>query len=315
VTSIDISYYDLLHYLSTMSDKKTYHHNNSHTPVLLERVLQLLAPKSKESYLDLTAGYGGHAKSVLTNMGDASLLTLVDRDANAISALTDLEHRGAQLIHTDYATAVADMLKSDKRFDMILLDLGVSSPHLDNAERGFSFQHSAPLDMRMDQRQSLTAEQVVNIYSEAELTRVLKEYGEEPKAKKIAKSIIEHRPVQTTDQLAAIVTKHYGRWQKSHPATRTFQALRIEVNNELTQLEQTLPGAVELLKLGGRIAVISFHSLEDRIVKQFFKQEADGSYEARLKLLTKKPILGKLDDVLNPRARSAKLRAAVKINT
>jgi 16S rRNA (cytosine1402-N4)-methyltransferase len=296
------------------SQIKTYHHNNSHTPVLLERVLDMLAPKSNETYLDLTAGYGGHAKSVLTNVGDASLLTLVDRDANAISALKDLKDRGAQLIHADFATAVADLMVSSKRFDMILLDLGVSSPHLDNAERGFSFQQSAPLDMRMDQRQSVTAKHVVNTYSEAELTRVLKEYGEEPKARKIAKSIIEHRPLQTTDQLAAVVSKNYGRWQKIHPATRTFQALRVEVNNELTQLAQVLPGVVDLLRPGGRVAIISFHSLEDRIVKQFFKKEAESGYEARLKLLTKKPILGKLDDVLNPRSRSAKLRAAVKIN-
>lgn len=295
--------------------KEAHHHNNSHIPVLLEAVVRILSPKSGESYLDLTAGYGGHASVVLSKTGDVGKLTLVDRDEHAIKSLSKSELNGARIIHQDFASAAKQLTEAGERFDMILIDLGVSSPHLDNAERGFSFQTDAKLDMRMDNRQQLTADELVNHCSEQELIRILREYGEEPKAKKIAAGIIAARPISTTLQLAEVVEKMYGRRGKIHPATRTFQALRIAVNEELSQLAAVLPLLPDLLNAGGRVAIISFHSLEDRLVKQFFANERQSGYEARLQVLTKKPVSGAHEDVLNPRARSAKLRAAVKINT
>lgn len=295
--------------------KKIHHHNNSHIPVLYEAVQRILAPKSGEKYLDLTAGYGGHASIIRSDLGATTGITLVDRDHNAINSLSAFANEGAQIIHQDYFSAASDLHKAGEQFDMILLDIGVSSPHLDSAERGFSFQAEAPLDMRMDTRQSLTAAQIVNEYSKQNLTQILKEFGEEPHAKSIAEAIVRARPLQTTIQLADVIEAKHSRRGKIHPATRTFQALRIAVNQELWQLQHTLPLIPDLLKPGGRVAIISFHSLEDRIVKRFFKQEAEKGYEAQLKILTKKPISGATEDVFNPRARSAKLRAAAKINT
>ena len=297
------------------AEKEAHHHNNSHEPVLLDAVVRLLAPKPGESYLDLTAGYGGHSSKILETTGDATKLTLVDRDQNAINSLETLSNAGARVIHQDFASAAKEFVKNGEQFDMVLIDLGVSSPHLDNAERGFSFQTEAPLDMRMDNRQILTAQQVVNEYSEAELVKILRQYGEEPKAKKIAAAIVSARPLATTLQLAALVEDIYGRRGKTHPATRTFQALRIAVNEELMQLETTLPLLPDLLKEKGRVAIISFHSLEDRLVKQYFASETQAGYEAKLEVMTKKPISGAIEDVLNRRARSAMLRAAFKINT
>lgn len=295
--------------------KESHHHNNSHVPVLLEATLQLLAPNLGESYLDLTAGYGGHALKVLSNLGDTSEMTLVDRDENAVVALESSELSSARIIHQDFASAAQTLHDEGKQFDMILIDLGVSSPHLDNAERGFSFQTEAPLDMRMDSRQEVTASKIVNSASKDKLISILKSYGEEPKAKVIAEAIINARPLQTTLELASIVEEVYGRRGKTHPATRTFQALRIAVNEELRQLEAILNLLPDLLKTGGRAVIISFHSLEDRMVKRAFAEEANKGFEARYKLLTKKPISGATEDVLNRRARSAKLRAVIKINT
>lgn len=295
--------------------KKTHHHNNSHIPVLLDAVCRILAPKKGESYLDLTAGYGGHASAIHKELGDLSAMTLVDRDENAILSLQGSQLSGATIVHQDFAGAAEAFAKQGNMFDMILIDLGVSSPHLDNSERGFSFRTDAPLDMRMDTRQSITAQAVVNDSSEEELTRILKEYGEEPRAKRIAQEIVAARPLETTFQLAAIVEKIYGRRGRTHPATRTFQALRIAVNQELQQLERVLSFLPDLLRPGGRVAIISFHSLEDRMVKKYFAAEKAAGYEAQLQVLTKKPISGADEDVFNRRARSAKLRAAIKIKT
>lgn len=283
--------------------------------MLLDAVIDVLNPQSGESYLDLTAGYGGHAASILSKTGDPHKLTLVDRDHNAITSLSHLAEAGATLMHADFASAAAALAEQGEQFDMILVDLGVSSPHLDNAERGFSFQQEAPLDMRMDNRQDLTADEVVNTWPKEELMRILSEYGEEPRSRRIADAITQARPVKTTTQLAGIIEAHYGRRGKTHPATRTFQALRIAVNDELGQLQRTLQYIPDLLTDQGRVGIISFHSLEDRIVKRFFNEEAKAGFEARLRVLTKKPIDGAKDDVLNRRARSAKLRAALKINT
>lgn len=290
----------------------------SHQPVLAKEVLNCLQPRAGGSYLDLTAGYGGHAGLVAEKTGSAERFVLVDRDEQAIAVLRD-KFSAARIIHSDFTSACRKLVDEGRLFDMILADLGVSSPHFDNASRGFSFASSGPLDMRMDQSQGMSAADLVNTASETELTRVLKGYGEEPKARAVARHIVAERPISTTDELALIVRKAYGPWaarSRTNPATRTFQALRIAVNDELNQLEASLPLMEHLLAPGGRLAIISFHSLEDRLVKQYFAENAGDRYDSNLRLLTKRPITaGETEISLNPRARSAKLRAAVKINT
>lgn len=287
--------------------------NQLHTPVLLEQVLEYLAPREGDSYLDLTAGYGGHAAAILARTKAPERAVLVDRDESAIAELRKRFDAKLELRHQDFLTASEQLQATGQRFNLILADLGVSSPHLNMASRGFSIQQEGPLDMRMDQSQSLTAEQVVNTYSAAELTDVLRRYGEEPKAARIAQLIVEHRPFKTTNELAQVVAKAWPGHSKVHPATRTFQALRIAVNDELELLRRALPIWIELLAPGGRIAVISFHSLEDRLVKQTFQAASGDRYDAELRLLTKKPVTaGHTEIVFNPRARSAKLRAALK---
>lgn len=291
--------------------------NDQHFPVLLEEVLQYLNPKEEESFLDLTAGYGGHSSEVLERTLQPKKASLVDRDQNAIVYLKErFKDKGVNIIHKDYLAAAQELLGQDKRFDMILADLGVSSPHLDIASRGFSIRLDGPLDMRMDERQKLTAEEIVNSYPEEELRGIIRKYGEEPRANKIARMIVERRPVRSTHELAAIVARAWpGPRSKVHPATRTFQALRLAVNDELDLLEKALPIWIDLLAPGGRIVVISFHSLEDRIVKQAFKEAAGDRYDAVLRLLNKQPVSGSDKEIVfNPRARSAKLRAAAKIN-
>lgn len=286
-----------------------------HVPVLLEKTLEYLAPKEGETYLDLTAGYGGHAVSILELTKNYLGASLVDRDSMAIDALTPLAKKGVELIHRDFLTAATQLAGLGKTYDLILVDLGVSSPQLDYGHRGFSFTHDGPLDMRMDQGKGETAADIVNHASRTELERLIINYGEEPRgfARRIAEAIISHRPFTTTKELADIIlATHRGKWQKTHPATRTFQALRIATNDELTQIEQLLPLLPELLRPGGRAAVISFHSLEDRLVKRYFKEQAEAGYESQLTILTKKAIAGATDDVHNPRSRSAKLRVAVK---
>jgi 16S rRNA (cytosine1402-N4)-methyltransferase len=285
-----------------------------HFPVLADEVLAYLNPQPGESYLDLTAGYGGHAQQILERTLKPHATTLVDRDQNAIAALQEkFKGTGVQIIHKDFLGASQELHQAGKQFDLILADLGVSSPHLDNASRGFSFRLEGPLDMRMDEQQSLTAEEIVNSYSEEELADILKRFGEEPRAKKIARLIVDNRPVTSTQQLAKIITQAWPGYSKVHPATRTFQALRIAVNDELSQLQKALQIWIDLLAPGGRIVVISFHSLEDRIVKQALMEVSGDRYDAILKLLTKQPITGsQAEIVFNPRARSAKLRAAAK---
>lgn len=291
---------------------------DQHFPVLLDEVLKYLDPKEGESFLDLTAGYGGHSSKVLERTLQPTKASLVDRDQNAIAVLEDkFKRTGVRLIHKDYLAAAEELSAKNERYDLILADLGVSSPHLDTASRGFSIRLDGPLDMRMDERQELTASEIVNNYSEDELAQIIRKYGEEPRAKKIARYIVENRPVHSTGKLAAIVAQAWpGPKRKTHPATRTFQALRMAVNDELDLLEKALPIWIDLLAPGGRIVVISFHSLEDRIVKQALNESAGDRYDAILRLLTKQPVTASDDElVFNPRARSAKLRAAVKINT
>lgn len=288
-----------------------------HIPVLVAQVLSYLSPMPGESYLDMTAGYGGHAAAVLAHTRAPDKLTLVDRDHTAIKALSErFDPRTATITQADFLSATTALVAAGAAFDMILADLGVSSLHLDTASRGFAFRESGPLDMRMDQAQPLQAADIVNTYDEHHLASLLRQYGEEPRARKIAALIVANRPFATTDELAAVIKQAYPGRSKVHPATRSFQALRIAVNDELGQLEQSLTGWLQLLKPGGRLAVISFHSLEDRIVKQTFADAAGDRYDADLRLLTKRPATASQDElVLNPRARSAKLRAVAKINT
>lgn len=284
-----------------------------HVPVLLNEVLTFLDPKSGESYLDLTAGYGGHASRVLELTESPEQATLVDRDTNAIDQL-EKRFDGVQILHADFLSASQQLNQAGKQYDLILADLGVSSPHLDNAVRGFSISQDGPLDMRMDPEQELTAERIVNGYSENQLIDILEKYGEEPKARAVARAIMYARPIRSTTELARVVAKVWPGHSKVHPATRTFQAIRIAVNDELGQLEQAMPLWVSLLKPGGRLAIISFQSLEDRLVKNYFHDNAGDRYDSAIHLLTKRPVTAESTELVhNPRARSAKLRAAVKI--
>ncbi len=291
------------------------HPPHLHVPVLLGASVDAMQPKKGENYLDLTAGYGGHAQAFLDKTENFSDSILVDRDVNAITELDEFKRKGSRVLHTDFVTAAKQLTEGNEHFDLVLVDLGVSSPQLDRAERGFSFQNDGPLDMRMDTSQDVTAAMIVNRASEAELVRMFTEYGEEKLgfARRIAKAIVRGRPFETTKQLAdVILSEHRGKWSRIHPATRAFQALRIVVNDELGQIKELLPYLPELLNKGGRVGVISFHSLEDRLVKRFLKEHAEAGYEADLELVTKKAIDGATYDVHNPRSRSAKLRVAVK---
>lgn len=290
-------------------------HPPHHVPVLFDATLRELAPQVGESYLDLTAGYAGHASAILNITKNDKESVLVDRDDYAIAHLQSYADRGVRLLHTDFVSAARQLVEEGKQFNLILIDLGVSSPQLDQGERGFSFSHNGPLDMRMDRRGETTAADLVNTASISELTTIIHEYGEEPymQAKRIAEAIVDNRPYSDTATLADVIKQNYrGRAGKIHPATRTFQALRIAVNDELGQVKAILPLLPKLLTKGGRVGVISFHSLEDRLVKRFFKEQEEAGFEAELQTLTKKPISGAIDDVHNPRSRSAKLRVAVK---
>ncbi len=290
--------------------------NTNHAPVLLNEVLSYLMPNPGETYLDITAGYGGHAQAIL-DMTQNAPAVLIDRDQQAVNYLsTKFNNQPIEVVKSDFLKASYELRESGRQFDLILADLGVSSPHLNMANRGFSIRAEGPLDMRMDQDQSLTADSIVNSYDEADLAKIIRA-GEEPRASKIAKAIVINRPLRSTTELAQLVSKtlRQGRG-KIHPATRTFQALRIAVNDELGQLEQALPVWIDLLKPNGRIAVISFHSLEDRLVKRAFAEASGQRYDAILSLVTKSPVTASRQELdFNPRARSAKLRVAVKIKT
>lgn len=295
----------------------------THKPVLLDQVIRLLGPKPGDTYFDGTAGYGGHAAAIVERIGSGRAV-LADRDEVATQYLLERFKERAEVIRANYLDAARQMSEQGETFDMILLDLGVSSPQLDTPERGFSFKNEGPLDMRMDQDQPLTAGQVANGYPEAELARIIYEYGEERRSRAIARAIVAARPISTTAELARIVRRVVKKSGDIDPATRTFQGIRIEVNAELSSLEHALPILTDLLAPGGRLAIISFHSLEDRIVKHWFAKESRDcicppktpvcicDHQASLTVLTPRPIAGELD-ALNPRARSAKLRAAVKL--
>jgi 16S rRNA (cytosine1402-N4)-methyltransferase len=234
----------------------------------------------------------------------------------AIAELTNLfSEKGVTIIRNDFYTAAEQLAKEGRQFDMILADLGVSSPHLDIASRGFSFAKSGPLDMRMDQSQKIDAAEIANHWPEEDLVKIIREFGEDPKARRIAQAMVQNRPFATTDELAKVIARAVpGKWGAKHPATRTFQALRIAVNSELELLTSALPVWVSLLKPGGRIGIISFHSLEDRIVKRYFSEVAGERYDTTMRLLTKHPVEPSESEIaFNPRSRSSKLRVAAKI--
>jgi 16S rRNA (cytosine1402-N4)-methyltransferase len=301
-----------------------------HSPVLLNEVLERLEIQPGGKYIDCTLGAGGHARAILERSNPDGRLLGLDQDAAAIQlARQQLRSFGDRvtLVHDSFVRLEANA--SAEGFipsDGVLLDLGVSSFQLDKGERGFSFQIDSPLDMRMDPNKELTAEHLVNELTEAELANIIASYGEEPKAKAIARAIVRGRPVRRTLQLAHIVARAVGRRGRTHPATRTFQALRIAVNGELEAISAVLPQTVTVLARGGRVAVISFHSLEDRLVKQFMTRESHDcicppelpvcacGHKRTLRIVSKKPARPTGEEVRqNPRSRSAKLRVAERV--
>lgn len=290
--------------------------NETHIPVLLDEVLTFLAPKPEEHFIDGTVGLGGHATEILQRTLPDGRLLGFDRDARNLAIankhLYEFKDR-VVLVNDSYSNAKTHAHQHGfDSVDGILLDLGFSSVHIEDADRGFSFQREGPLDMRYDTRQELTAKEIVNTWSEEELARIFRQLGEERHARQIAEAIAGQRvneEIGSTADLAELVATVIPRRGKIHPATRVFQALRLAVNDELGELERALPELVSLLKPGGRLAIISFHSLEDRIVKQFFKKE----HEKSLTVLTKRVVKPTEEEInQNPRSRSAKLRVAVK---
>jgi 16S rRNA (cytosine1402-N4)-methyltransferase len=302
-----------------------------HKPVLYKEIIHALQPRSGGRYVDGTLGAGGHARGILEACTpDGQLLGLdVDPQALAIAreTLAPHEHR-IHLVQASHITLNEQLaaLQWDA-IDGIVLDLGASSMQFDNPERGFSIMQDGPLDMRFGINAMMSAEEVVNTFDERELADIIFRYGEDRDSRKIAKAIVRNRPLHTTRELvAAIEQASPRRGDKVHPATQTFQALRIVVNDELAAVEKTLPQAVASLRSAGRCAVISFHSLEDRIVKEYFREQSkdivnppyERIYEeerkAVIRLITKKPILPSEEEIKeNPRARSAKLRVVEKI--
>ena len=315
-----------------------------HRPVLCREVLRGLAVRSNSSHIDATVGAGGHSQAILASSGPSGRLLGIDADAQAVSlAREQLASFGdrVRLVHGSFSR-LASIASAEgfREVDGVLFDLGLSSMQLAAPERGFSFQHNGPLDMRFDPSNPRTAQALVNDLQEGELARLLWEYGEERRSRRIARAIVEARPLRSTRQLATLVEQvvhghsasrsvreaksRVTRRSRIHPATRTFQALRIAVNEELSALSQVLPQALELLTPGGRLVVISFHSLEDRIVKQFFDRESREcicppehpvcvcDHAQRLTVMSRRPVRPSEEEATrNPRCRSARLRVAV----
>lgn len=294
----------------------------NHTPVLLQETIELLLPKKGEVIVDGTLGLGGHAQTLCKATGSDGVLIGIDQDTEALSQAQE-KLSGCQVrIHKDNFRNIDSVLEEEgtQTVDKILLDLGVSSLQLDTAERGFSFKHDAPLDMSMTDKEGeyhLTAQEIVNEWDEETLVTILQGYGEEKFARRITHAITEARkekPIKTTHELAELVKQSVPVWyrhKRIHPATKTFQALRIAVNDELEALKEFLPKGWGALKKDGRLAIISFHSLEDRIVKQFFRNK---KHEGEGVLINKKPIVPTEGEIHNnPRARSAKLRVIQKL--
>jgi len=309
-----------------------------HKPVMLDECIEFLNIRPDGVYVDCTLGGAGHSSEILKRLGKNGLLIGIDQDENAIKAaikrLSEIKTQGKFVIeHTNFEN-IREVIEKQKinSVDGVLLDLGVSSHQLDEGERGFSYQHDAPLDMRMDRNNPVNAEILVNTLSKEELARIIREYGEENWATRIAEFIVRQREIQkirTTGELVEIIKAAIparARRTGPHPAKRTFQAIRIAVNRELEVLENLLKEAADILNPGGRIAIITFHSLEDRIVKKAFREMSEGcicpkdlpkcvcGIEPKLKIITRKPVTPKEEEIeANPRSRSAKLRVAERL--
>lgn len=303
-----------------------------HLPVMLEEVLTQMALRQDGHYLDCTFGRGGHSAAILKRLGVDGRLLALDRDVDAVNSMVAAslrQDRRFRLCHACFSE-LTNVIGDGNLLDGILMDLGVSSPQLDDAERGFSFLRDGPLDMRMDSTKGLSAAQWLAAVPEAQLVRVLFEYGEERFARRIAAAIVAERlvnPIASTRQLAKLIENVVPFKEiHKHPATRTFQAIRIEINQELEELKRALAQSVQVLRPGGRLVVVAFHSLEDRIVKRFINQEAGGKYQpGKLPILERDIQKGDLRKVgkafkaseaetrQNPRARSAVMRVAEKV--
>jgi len=308
--------------------------NADHVPVLAAEVRELLGVQPGETVVDATFGAGGHASLLAEDLAGSGKLVAIDRDPGAKSYFDRFKARAGidvRFLRGDFAIVLAQLAANGIKADAILLDLGISSMQVDRPERGFSYATDAPLDMRMDPSSETTAAAIVNTWDERELVSVFRRYGEERYAAPIARAIVRRRterPFTRTGDLVDVIKLAIptpARFGEGHPARRVFQALRIAVNDELGQLEAALPAALEMLRPGGRLAVISFHSLEDRIVKRFFAEQAKGctcppefpicicGQEPTLRLLSRKPVRPSADETEhNPRATSARLRAAVR---
>lgn len=307
-----------------------------HKPVLLSESIDGLDLKKDSVVVDATLGGGGHSREILKIIGREGRLIAIDQDGTAIENFRKQlsSEVGNTVLVKDNFSKLENILGGQgvRSVDGILADLGYSSVQLEDESYGMSFLKDAELDMRLDKENALTAKKIINEYSQADLERIIREYGEEKFAKNIAKKIIERRKsvsIEKTIELAEIINQAIPeryRHQKIHPATRTFQALRIEVNKELENLEKFIPAAINVLSPGGRLAIISFHSLEDRIVKNIFRENARGcicppdfpkclcGHQPKIKTITKKPIVPGTEEVAeNPRARSAKLRICERI--
>jgi 16S rRNA (cytosine1402-N4)-methyltransferase len=306
-----------------------------HVTVLLDEAVEALAVRPEGRYLDGTFGRGGHSRAILQALGSSGGLLGFDKDPRAIETGQTLAAEDGRFVVVQRSFAELGSEVADRslagRLDGILLDLGVSSPQLDDPERGFSFMHDGPLDMRMNPHAGVSAAQWIAQAPESEIARVFRDYGEERFAKRMAKAVVarrEQKAFERTSDLAAVLTEANPAWEKGkNPATRAFQGLRIHINSELADLEQGLDAALEALAVGGRLVVISFHSLEDRIVKQFMRRHAKGeadllprdlpirpaAFEPRLKLVGKPIYASESELRINPRSRSAVMRVAEKV--
>jgi 16S rRNA (cytosine1402-N4)-methyltransferase len=301
-----------------------------HVPVLRDEVFEFLAVDPEKTYVDATVGGGGHAGRICEWLRGSGRLVCLDADSDAIAhAQKRLERFAdrATFVHSNFRNLKPELQSLGvTQISGLLLDLGVSSFQLDEATKGFSHRFDAPLDMRMDRRQAVTGEDVVNTYSEHDLANVLYKFGEERRSRRIARMIVGARPIRTTGEMSTVIESAVGKRHLPETLARVFQAVRIEVNEELKNLERVLGDSLDVLSPGGRVVVISYHSLEDRIVKDFFRRESqekvpsgnkyvpDRPVFPKLKVLTKKPVSPKAEEVeRNPRARSAKMRAAERV--
>lgn len=288
----------------------------SHAPVMVKEVIEVLSPRPGGIYIDATVGPGGHTLEILKYIGPEGKIIGFDRDRETLNIARQRISDGRVILKKALFSEIRGILQEEgiTGVDGMLFDFGISMIQVKDMERAFSFSSEYPLDMRMDRSKGITAEEIVNTYPSKELERILREFGEERLADRIARAIVSKRRegrIRSCKELADLVSKVYGRRGKIHPATKTFQALRIAVNNELNEIREGLQNSIGLLNKGGRLCVISYHSLEDRIVKNFMR---DSERKGLLRILTKKPLTPQHEEIRsNPASRSAKLRGAEKI--